>query len=147
MTTRLETVAKDLAARLHTASPEQLRTARLAACEMALRAARIHEPFVLESHEELQWNDCLSAGRIEALTQLAAALDDHCLDLQEHAGSDPARLAEAHQCFKQARATTALVLAAGEDPLAATLESLYEAAMALEDSPRFYTELAEHLFY
>ena len=135
---RLETVAKDLAAKLRTASPAQQRAASLVACQLALQAVPIEAPIVSETLEQLRQQGVLPQRRVAELNDLAAQLDGEYFDLQDKAEDDPALQSEALRLFGQARAVSALSFAGGQDALAAAMEAIYEASATMDDGSRIY---------
>ena len=145
MMMRLETVAKDLAARLRTATSSQQRAASLLACQLALQAAPIDSHVVVEAVKELQTKGVLSIQRVTELNGLVAQLDQEYFDLQDRSEDEPDLQPEALRLFSQARAVSALSLAGGNNTLAAALESIYESGAAVDDANSVY-EAVRKLF-
>lgn len=92
---RLETVARDLSEKLRKASPTQQQAASFAACQLALQAASVDTPVVLESLEQLRQHGALSIQQIAELNDLAAQLDTKYFDLQDQAEINPDLQADA----------------------------------------------------
>lgn len=138
MMMRLETVAKDLAARLRTATPSQQRAASLVACQLALQAAPMDTSVVSAAVEELRDQGVLSIQRVTELNALVAQLDQAYFDLQDRSEDEPDLQPKALRLFGQARAVSALSLAGGGDALAAAMEAIYEASVTVDDASRIY---------
>lgn len=135
---RLETVAKDLAEKLRTASPAQQRAASLVACQLALQAAPIEASIVSETLDQLRQQGVLPQRRVAELNDLAAKLDGEYFDLQDKAEDDPVLQSKALCLFGQARAVSALSFAGGQDALAAAMEAIYEASATVDGGSRIY---------
>ena len=134
--TRLDTIAEDLSEKLRIASPAQQLAASYAVCRLALQAASVDTPIVLESLEQLRQHGTLSIQRVAELNDLAAQLDSKYFDLQNQAEVNPDLQAEALRLFGQARAVAAVAFAGGSDVLAAVMEATYEASVAVDDGDR-----------
>jgi len=139
MNTRLETVAKNLAARLEASNSEQQRKASIIACEFALQAISLEIPIISESLGQLRQNKRLSQERIDELNNLVAQLDGRYFDIQSKAEDDVALQAEMIRLFSQARAVSALSFAGGEEALVAAMESVYEASMVFDDYSKLFS--------
>lgn len=136
--TRLETVAKDLVARLRTAAPAQQRAASLVACQLALQSAPMDISIVSTAFEELRDQGVLSVQRVTELSALVAQLDQAYLDLQDRSEDEPDLQPDALRLFSQARAISALSVAGGGDALMAAIEAIYEASVAVDDASSIY---------
>ena len=130
MTTRLDSVNKDLAARIRAAPPSRQRAAAAAAAAVVIDATRVAESQVVEARRALE-SGAADEGRQHDLDQLAERLDDEAFDLQD---------AEEHETyserFAQARAVSALAYAFDPDAETAALEGIYEARSTVPDSGR-----------
>jgi hypothetical protein len=148
MMMRLETVARDLSEKLRIASPAQQQAASFAACQLALQAASVEAPIVLESLEHLRQHGTLSIQRVAELNDLAEQLDSKYFDLQDQAEINPDLQADALRLFGQARAIAAVAFAGGEDALTAVMEAIYEASVTVDDGGRVFdtalAALSEH---
>jgi uncharacterized protein YigA (DUF484 family) len=138
MMMRLETVAKELAAKLRLATPTQQRAASLVACQFALQAAPIEASIVSEALEQLRQQGELSQQRIAELSDLVAQLDEKYFDLQDKAKDNASLQAEMLRLFGQARAVSALSFAGGRDALAAAMEAIYEASATVDADSKIY---------
>jgi hypothetical protein len=138
MMMRLETVAKDLTAKLKAASSEQQRMAGLLACRLALQAAPMDYPVVLETLDQLQQYGVLPPQRIAELGNLAAQLDEKYFELQDNAEGDADLQAESLRLFSQARTVSALSFAGGDDALVAAMEAVYEASATDNDGSKIF---------
>ncbi len=133
MTSRLSSVAADLAEQLETQQPTRLRRAAAGAVHLAVAHTGLAAPpldAALAALREGRFGD--SADRSAAL-RLADELDEIAWDLQERSeagtGSQDAYLA----AFGRARAAAAVGFALDADALTAALEALYEAQAAVAD--------------
>jgi hypothetical protein len=135
---RLETVARELSEKLRIASPAQQKAASFAACQLAIQAASVEAPIVLESLEHLRQHGTLSIQQVAVLNDLAEQLDSKYFDLQEQDELTPALQADALRLFGQARAIAAVAFAGGEDVLTAAMEAIYEASVTFDDGSRVF---------
>ena len=135
---RLESAAKDVAAKLLAASPTQQRAASLVACQLALRAAPIEASIVSESLAQLQQHAIFPQQRVAELQDLAGQLDKEYFNLQDMAEDDSGLQTEVLRLFGQARAVSALSFAGGRDALVAAMEAIYEASATVDDSRIIY---------
>lgn len=142
---RLETVAKDLTAKLKAASSEQQRMAGLLACRLALQAAPMDYPVVLETLDQLQQYGVLPPQRIAELGNLAAQLDEKYFELQDNAEGDADLQAESLRLFSQARTVSALSFAGGDDALVAAMEAIYEASATDDDGSKIFKIVLSNL--
>lgn len=135
---RLESVAKDLVAKLQAANPTQQRAASLIACQFALQAAPIEATIISETLEQLRQHGVLTQQRVAELSDLAAQLDRKYFDLQDKAEDDSILQSEALRLFSQARTVSALSFAGGRDAQTAAMEAIYEASATVDDSSQLY---------
>jgi len=135
---RLETVAKNVAEKLKVATMSKQREAGLVACEIALLAAPIENPTVLDAVAQLRDKGRLTDEILASLNGLTDQLDQKYFDLQEEAESDPDIQPEYLHFFGQARAVSALAFAGGADSLTAAMEAIYEASATVDDSQKIY---------
>ena len=133
---RLETVDKELAARIRVATPSQQRAVSLIACQVALHEVRMDIKVVLLATEELRDKGVISHQQIAELNELVDQLDDAYFDLLVRTENEPDLMPEVMCFFKQARAVSALSFAGGTDSLSAAMEAIYEASIALDDATR-----------
>lgn len=133
---RLETLDKELAARIRVAKPCQQRAASLIACQVALHEVQMDINIVLQATEELRIKGVISHQQIAELNELVDQLDDAYFDLLVRSEDEPDLMPEAMCFFRQARAVSALSFAGGTDSLSAAMESIYEASIALDDATR-----------
>jgi len=154
MIMRLETIAKDLAAKLEMSSSEQQRKASIAACELALLATGLDIPVISKSFEQLRQNERISQEQTEELNSLVEQFDERYFDIQDKIDENVDLCkteenvdlqAERTRFFRQARAVSALSFAGGEDALVAAMESIYEASMSFDDNSNFFTILSKSI--
>jgi membrane-bound lytic murein transglycosylase B len=134
---RLEAVAKDLVEKLKKASPEQQRRAVLIACQIALDAAQIENPAILNAFDQLQRHKVFSQKQIEDLSNLAEYLDEQYFELQADAEGDSNTQKKALNFFTQARMASALSFAGADNALMAAMEAIYEASATCDDDRIF----------
>lgn len=134
---RLDAVAKNVAEKLKAASSEKQRSICLLACQLALDAAPIDSPLILEALELLRQKGVLPANKVEELNKLVVQLDEQYFDLQEKAEDDPSAKIESMRLFSQARAVSALSFAGNENALIAAMEAIYEASATVDDESIF----------
>jgi hypothetical protein len=133
---RLETLDKELAARIRVAKPCQQRAASLIACQVVLHEVQMDINIVLQATEELRVKGVISHQQIAELNELVDQLDDAYFDLLVRSEDEPDVMPEAMCFFRQARAVSALSFAGGTDSLSAAMESIYEASITLDDATR-----------
>ena len=127
MTSRLSSVAADLADLL-TAQPESVQRAVAAkAAEWALGAVEVSDPRLDAGLRLLAASEYGPGPAATALESLVDELDDVAFDL--HDDGDDAGYAKA---FDRARAAHSVLFALEPDPVEAVLEASYEAIMARE---------------
>ncbi|MEX0677020.1 MAG: hypothetical protein WD063_08095 [Pirellulales bacterium] len=130
---RLETLAPELVQRLSQASPAKQRAAAIAASEFAIEKAHIQHAAVDEACESLRTAGGISAAQQAEVEALMSILDNEYFDLQEAAEEGRATTEDYLRKFAQARAVSALLFAAKDDPFEASTEAVYEAAAAFDD--------------
>lgn len=134
MMIRLEAVSKELVEKLAAATSGQRKKAVILACEHALQAASLSIPIVDYSLEKLRQGEIFSSQLMLELNALAERLDNEYFELQEESGESSGFSSGVLSLFSQARAVSALAFAGGEESIASSAESIYEASAAVDDS-------------
>lgn len=142
---RLETLAPGLAERLRQASSDKQRAAALAACEFAIDKANLQHVGIQEACKTLRKGDSLSSSQQSEVETLVANLDNEYFDLQDAAEEGRATTEEYMRKFVQARAVSALLFASKSDPLEASTEAVYEAAIVVEDREPLFSAVESAL--
>ncbi len=132
MSTRLDSIAPELVARITGASPQQQRRIAVEAASLAVTAVGLHNPATEHALRVLRAGGLDSQVR-QAVEQLVEQLDETAWDLQEQAEGGRAEQAAYQQAFQRARAASSLAFALADDPQAAALEGVYEAEAATTD--------------
>lgn len=130
--TRLQTADPDLVAQLRAASPDAQRRAAYAAAETAVAHTRLDQSVVSRAVDRMRANSRPIELRDE-LSHVVGDLDELAWDRQEQVDTGVASRDEYLRAFGAARAAAAVLAALDDDPVAAALESAYEAQAATGD--------------
>jgi hypothetical protein len=133
MSSRLSTIAPDLAASLEHQSRERLRGAAANAAHLALERTRLTDPRLDAALTVLRDGQVERMAEQSGVQQLVDELDAAAWDLQEkvEVGTVPYQAYRA--AFRRARAAASVGFALGSDALSAALEAVYEAHAATAD--------------
>jgi len=145
MIARLETVTKSLAEELRSASKERLQSANLAICKMALESSAVLDPEVLSALAQLQKDGYVVQDSLGELKRLQDRYDEMYFDSQDEAADDRDSQVAGMSYFYKARAISALIFAGQGADLTSSMESIYEASMAVEDAAQVYECVRRHL--
>ncbi len=142
---RFGSLPVDLVARLRAASPQKQREACIAACEIALAAAKVDRIPVHQVIRALRNGNCPPLQQLQAVDRIVSELDDEYFRLQEAAETNEADPEGCKFAFVKARAVAAVAFAGGNAADFA-LNSVYEAAAAMgDDKLRLYSKIESAL--
>jgi hypothetical protein len=133
MTSRLSTVAVDLAERLSHQPPRRLRLVAAAAAGLAVERTQLADPRLDAALAAVRDGDPAAMAEISQVLALTEELDEVAWDAQDQveAGVLPEQAYLA--AFARARAAASVGFALEPDALHAALESVYEAQAAVAD--------------
>lgn len=131
---RLESVSTTLTTSLREASTKHQQSACLAACEFAVERSGIDSPIIQHALQAMRNSQPVPPEIKRELKSLEQRLDDEYFHLQEAAEAGNASEDAWKRAFSHARATSALVFAAGEDAFEAASEAIYEASATVDDN-------------
>lgn len=126
--TRLDSIAPQLAKKLHLATTQTQRATALAACDYGIRNAQVDAPVILIL-ESLRQNGTLSKEQISELNSIVCLLDQEYFQASEKGDNEGAI-----RLFSQARAVSAIAAAAMDNSYEAAIESIYEASTTTDEA-------------
>jgi hypothetical protein len=136
---RLHTLSKPLAESLLAATPDLVRRAVVHACELAWTKLGVEDELLRKGLSELTETDTIAADTLRSLEQATEEFDLEYLKLGKSRSVRSKQ--RSHFAFNLARFAAALCFAAESDCAWSGLESIYEAAMSLDEPD----EMVEHL--
>lgn len=144
---RIDTIDKDLAAHLNTASEAQLRAAALAAVRFGVDRAHLNDAPVADALMALEQScEGTNAERLRRrIEQLVASLDEAQFDLQDQMDEGVVDDAVQALAFARARAANAVYDAFDTDPFKAATGAIYEARFAGDDPQEWRARVLEAL--
>lgn len=133
VSSRLSSVAADLAQQLATGQPARLRLAAAGAVHLAVERTELAAPQLDAALVALQEGKFGGSPERSAVLQLADELDEIAWDLQQRSEAGNASQEAYLAAFGRARAAAAIGFALDGDALTAALEAVYEAQAAVAD--------------
>ena len=141
---RLESLSPSFAEKLALASIAQRKAVVLAACELAVKEARLDSADVHTALAVMREGRATTAAQVTMIATLAEHLDEQYFALQEAADDGRASANDYLGPFSQARAASAIVYAFKDSSLDADMEAIYEATAAT-DMPKETARMLESL--
>jgi hypothetical protein len=141
MTSRLSTVAADLAEQLEPLPATLLRRIAAEAAEFAVARTLLADPRLNGALAALRDGVQPSQGERSAVRQLTEELDEAAWDAQDKADEGTLPQQDYLDAFARARAAASVGFASEPDALRAALESVYEAQAAVADIDAVRTAL------
>lgn len=141
---RLESLSPSFAEKLALASTTQRKAVVLAACELAVKEARLDSAEVNAALAVMRQGRVTTAAQVVTISALAEHLDEQYFALQDAADDGRASPNDYLGPFSQARAASAIVYALKDSSLDADMEAIYEATAAT-DMPKETARMLESL--
>jgi hypothetical protein len=133
MTSRLSTIAEDLAEQLSRQPAGRLRRVAAAAAGLAVERTQLLDPRLDVALAAVRGHDPAAVADRSQVLALAEELDDHAWEAQEQAEAGLLPEQAYVVAFALARAAATVGCALEPDALKAALESVYEAQAAVDD--------------
>jgi len=145
MTSRLSTIAEDLAERLSRQSAGRLRRVAAAAAGLAVERTELADPRLDAALAAIRDCDPAAVAELSQVLALTEELDEIAWDAQEQAEAGVLPEQAYLAAFARARAAASVGFALGPDALHAALESVYEAQAAVGDLDAIRVAVADAL--
>ena len=133
MTSRLSTVAVDLAHQIEDLPPGILRRVAAEAASLAIERTHLADPRLEPALVAMSASNSDMPSARRAIEKLTEELDERAWDIQDLVDTGSASEDAYLEAFRQARAAAAVTYALDPDPRTAAFESVYEAQAAVVD--------------